>query len=89
LADDKEQYLGELKGRHKIYTDVDVITEDNVIQVLTDALIKHEENRTQIQFLLNFEKGEQPLVREKVVRKDIDITSISNLANEITEFKLG
>ncbi len=89
MTDDKEQYLGELKGRHKIYTDVDVITEDNVIQVLTDALIKHEENRTQIQFLLNFEKGEQPLVREKVVRKDIDIASISNLANEITEFNLG
>ena len=68
LAVDKEEYLGELRGRRKIYTDVDVITEDNVIQVLTDAMLLHEQNRQAIQYLLNFEKGVQPLVREKVVR---------------------
>lgn len=89
LAVDKEEYLGELRGRRKIYTDVDVITEDNVIQVLTDAMLLHEQNRQAIQYLLNFEKGVQPLVREKVVRTEIDIVSISNLANEISEFNLG
>lgn len=79
----------EYRGRIKIYTDVKEITKDNVIQVLSTAMTKHETNRTQIRNLINFEKGNQPLKREKSVRKDIDIKSISNLAHQITEFWLG
>lgn len=85
----EEKTISWLKGRKKIYTDKQEITEKNICEILSDAMIIHEQNRNDMQFLLNFEKGEQPLVREKVVRKDIDINSISNLANEITEFKLG
>lgn len=85
---EKERNI-EYRGRIKIYTDVKKITKDNVIQVLSAAMIKHEQNRTQIRNLINFEKGNQPLVREKKVRKDIDIKSISNLAHQITEFWLG
>ena len=79
----------EYRGRIKIYTDVKEITKENVIQVLSTAMTKHELNRTQIRNLINFEKGDQPLMREKNVRKDIDIKSISNLAHQITEFWLG
>ena len=79
----------ELKGRRKIYTDVAEITKKNVIQVLSKAIPYHEQNKADISYLLNFEKGIQPLIREKVVREEIDIESISNLASEITEFKLG
>ena len=78
-----------LKGRRKIYTDVEDITKDNVIEVLLKALTEHEMNRGEIKFLLDFEKGIQPLRREKTTRPEIDIKSISNMANEITEFKLG
>lgn len=78
-----------LKGRKKIYTDVDVITKDNVCDVLRKAMTTHEINRASIEFLLNFDKGLQPLVREKTVRPEINIESIANVANEITEFKLG
>ncbi len=85
---EKERNI-EYRGRIKIYTDVKEITKDNVIQVLSIAMIKHELNRTQIRNLINFEKGDQPLKREKNVRKDIDIKSISNLAHQITEFWLG
>lgn len=85
----EEKQLSCLKGRRKIYTDVEKITEENIFDVLRDAMLVHNMNRDDMQFLLNFEKGNQPLVREKAVRKDIDIKSISNLANEITEFKLG
>lgn len=85
---EKERNI-EYRGRIKIYTDVKEIAEDNVIQVLSTAMIKHELNRTQIRNLINFEKGDQPLMREKNVRKDIDIKSISNLAHQITEFWLG
>lgn len=85
---EKERNI-EYRGRIKIYTDVKEITKDNVIQVLSTAMTKHELNRTQIRNLINFEKGDQPLKREKNVRKDIDIKSISNLAHQITEFWLG
>ena len=85
---EKERNI-EYRGRIKIYTDVKEITKDNVIQVLSTAMTKHELNRTQIRNLINFEKGDQPLMREKKVRKDIDIKSISNLAHQITEFWLG
>lgn len=85
----EKAYSTEYKGRKKIYTDVSEITDKNVISVLNRALIDHQNNRTQIDFLVNFEKGLQPLQREKTVRKEIDIKSISNLAHQITEFWLG
>lgn len=85
----EKQHKVEYKGRRKIYTDVAEITQDNVIDVLTKALIVHNQNVSDIQFLINFEKGYQPLKREKKVRKEIDIQSISNLAHQITEFWLG
>lgn len=85
----EKTYKTEYKGRKKIYTDVREINKDNVIDVLNKALIAHSQNASQIQFLINFEKGLQPLQREKKVRKEIDIKSISNLAHQITEFWLG
>lgn len=80
----EKAYKTEYKGRKKIYTDVLEINKDNVIDVLNKALIAHSQNASQIQFLINFEKGLQPLQREKKVRKEIDIKSISNLAHQIT-----
>lgn len=85
----EKQYKVEYKGRRKIYTDVAEITQGNVIDVLNKALIVHNQNVSDIQFLINFEKGLQPLQRKKTVRKEIDIQSISNLAHQITEFWLG
>ena len=79
----------ELLGRHRIYSDVTKITEKNVISVLQDALSIHELNRQEIQYLLNYEKGLQPLKREKKIRSDIDIRVNDNIANQVTEFKLG
>ena len=72
-----KEWQAEYKGRKKIYTSVPEITEDNVVSVLNKALIHHSQNIDQIKFLINFEKGLQPLQREKKVRKEIDIKSIS------------
>lgn len=85
----EKEYKTEYKGRRKIYTDVAKITSKNVIDVLNKALMIHSQNVSQIQFLINFEKGLQPLQRKKTVRKEINIVSISNLAHQITEFWLG
>lgn len=85
---EKERNI-EYKGRIKIYSDVSEINQNNVIDVLSKALVKHEMNRTQIRELIDFEKGHQPLVRTKKVCKEIDIKATSNLAHQITEFWLG
>ena len=79
----------ELLGRKRIYTDVGEITADNIIGVLQDAISLHAENAAVISYLLRYEKGIQPLVRKKVIRKDIDIKVTDNIANQVTEFKLG
>lgn len=76
-------------GRKTIYTDVETITYQNVTNVLQDAIISHEINANRIDFLLNYEKGEQHLKRIKTQRADIDIVDIDNVANEITTFKTG
>ena len=79
----------ELFGRKRIYTDEIVIDENNILSVLNDALITHMENYNAIAYLLKYEKGYQPLKREKMVRPEIDVKVVDNVANEITEFKLG
>ena len=77
-------------GRKKIYTDVMQITKDNVVKVLRDALVIHEQNRSDIKFLLDYERGLQPIDnRIKEIRPEINIKVKDNMAAEITEFKLG
>ena len=48
------QYSKELKGRRKIYTDYDFVTDENVIEILNDSLIDHELNRADIIFPFRF-----------------------------------
>ena len=79
----------ELFGRKRIYTDEMTIDETNILSVLNDALITHMENSSEIAYLLKYEKGCQPLRREKVIRPEIDVKVTDNVANEVTEFKLG
>lgn len=79
----------ELLGRKRIYTDVDSITADNVISVLQDAVSIHGQNVAAMSYLLRYEKGIQPLQRKKVIREDININVVDNIANQVTEFKLG
>lgn len=78
-----------VNGRVKIYTDVAEITNENVIQVLTQAFITHLGNSADCNFLINYEIGWQPLQRIKTYRSDIDVYCNDNVANEIVEFKLG
>ena len=78
-----------MQGRIKIKTDVPEITYDNCIDVLRKALSSHYVNAARIQYLLDYEEGEQPLLREKTYRTDIDCQIVDNTANEIVEFKVG
>lgn len=80
----------ELRGRKKIYTDVSKIDYTNVISVLQDALIIHEQNAHEMRYLLDYEKGIQPILyRNKEVRPEINIKVAENNAAKITDFKIA
>lgn len=78
-------------GRIDITTSYPEITKDNVIEVLQRAIGKHAINAADMQHLIDFEAGEQPLMRSepKKVRPDIDNECVDNVASEITTFWLG
>lgn len=78
-----------LLGRQRIYTDTEEITRENIIPILKKAYAKHQHNVTEMQYLINFDRGIQPLVREKAVRKDIDIRVTDNIFNYANRFHVG
>ena len=79
-----------LFGRRVIYTDVSEITPDNVVDVLRKAFITHLRNKSEIEYLLGYYKGRQPVLsRKKEVRPEIKNIVVENRANEIVSFKVG
>lgn len=78
-------------GRIQIFTDVPKITYKNVIDVVRKAFSKYQTNVFDINYLLDFDAGIQPIQRKnpKRYRPDIDAEVIDNVAHEIIEFKLG
>ena len=74
-------------GRKVLTTYEPVITEKNVISILQKVMPQHLENSNRITFLDNYEKGYQPIIREKKYRPDIDVQTNDNVANEVTNFK--
>lgn len=79
-----------LCGRRVIYTDVEEITDGNVVSVLQKALAIHLQNRAEIDYLYRYYKGDQPILyRRKEVRPEINNTVVENRANEIVSFKVG
>ena len=77
-------------GRRNIYTAEREITSENIIQVLQDTFLLHQENVLMSQYLLDYDSGIQPILqRSKAVRPKICNKVIDNIASEITEFKLG
>lgn len=79
-----------MNGRRIIKTSVTEITESNVIEVLNKALAVHDLNRSDIDYLWKYYKGEQPIRhRVKDVRPEICNKIVENRANEIVSFKVG
>ena len=77
-------------GRRVITTDVTEITAENVVEVLEEAMQLHEKNRSEIDYLWKYYKGEQPILhRSKTVRPEICNRIVENRANEIVSFKVG
>lgn len=79
-----------LFGRKQIFTAEKVITKENIVSVLTDALTIHTRNKAEIEYLKLYEKGDQPILsRVKQVRPEINFKIPENHASEITSFKVG
>ena len=78
-----------LRGRRRIFTNVKEVTKKNILTVLGKAYGTHLLNQIEIQALIDYELGDQPLPREKIVRPDIDIRISENAANYVVEFKKG
>jgi len=77
-------------GRQVILTDVDVVTQDNILSVLEKALSTHETNRGEIEYLYDYYRGKQPVLgRVKQIRSEINNKIVENRANEIVSFKVG
>lgn len=79
-----------MSGRRKIKTSATNINHDNLIEVLDKALSIHELNRSEVDYLWNYYRGEQPIRnRVKEVRPEICNKIVENRANEIVSFKVG
>lgn len=77
-------------GRNVIKTDTTILTNENILDVLKDAMNDHLENRKRIEYLWDYYRGKQPILeREKAVRPEICNRIVENRANEIVSFKVG
>lgn len=77
-------------GRKIILTSADRITAENVVKVVEQAYETHLLNRSDIEYLWKYYKGDQPSRwRNREVRNDLTAHVIENRANEITVFKCG
>lgn len=78
-----------LAGRRRILTDQKIINKNNIVDVLKKSYAIFRINQAEIQFLIDYERGYQPLMRQKTIRPDINIETCDNLANYVKEFKVG
>ena len=75
-------------GRQIIYTNKASITEDNIVDELNKALVIHNQNAIEIEYLDRYYRGDQPILyREKVNRPEVNNKIVLNLAYELVERK--
>lgn len=79
-----------LFGREVITIDEVKLTDSNILDILDKVMATHTRNRSEIQYLWDYYKGEQPILgRTKEVRPEICNRIVENRANEIVSFKVG
>lgn len=75
-------------GRQVIFTRQRQITKNNIIEELNKALVIHEQNAIEIEYLDRYYRGDQPILyRQKVNRPEINNKIAVNLAYELVERK--
>ena len=78
-------------GRQRIYTDYKTVDASNILEVLGKTYTKHCENVLDMDFLINYEAGIHPAIRDrkKKVRSDIDYKVVDNIAHYVTRFHVN
>lgn len=77
-------------GRKIAYTNVSRITPDNIVSVVGSCIGCFNYNKTVIEYLWNYYKGDQPVhYREKTANEDINNRVSENHAYELVQFKVG
>lgn len=77
-------------GRKIAYTNVSQITQDNIVAVVGSCIGCFNYNKTVIEYLWNYYKGDQPVhYREKTANEDINNRVSENHAYELVQFKVG
>lgn len=75
-------------GRQIIYTNKASITKDNIVDELNKAIVIHNQNAIEIEYLDRYYRGDQPILyREKVNRPEVNNKIVLNLAYELVERK--
>ena len=75
-------------GRSIIYTNQNRIDESNIVKELSNALVYHTQNATEIEYLDRYYRGDQPILyRKKEVRPEVNNKVVMNLAYELVERK--
>jgi len=84
------QLREDLYGRTVLYTDALVVDDSNVGDILADAINDHDQNSTDIDYLYEYYKGDQPInQRTKTYNSEINNQVVVNRAAEIVDFKVG
>jgi len=77
-------------GRHVLYTDAEVITDENIVEELDSVISYHDINVECIKYLDRYYRGDQPILyREKKVRPEINNKIVENHALEIVDSKVA
>ena len=77
-------------GRKIAYTDVEEITEQNILSVVANCIGAFNTNKRVFKYLWDYKNGDQPIrYRKKVVRDDVNNPIVENHAWEIVRFKNG
>lgn len=79
-----------LTGRTQIFSSVSKFEKNNICAVIKKAYETHKFNKSDIDFLFNYYKGQQPILkRVKLIRPEINNKIVENHAFEIVDFKKG
>ena len=77
-------------GRKTAYTNAENVTQENVVQIISETIGTHNRNRIMIDYLYRYYKGDQPILyREKLVRPEVNNRVVENHAFETVKFKAG
>lgn len=77
-------------GRRRAYTNVERITEGNIVSVVGSTIGIFNANKMAVSYLWGYKNGDQPIrYRTKSIRDDVNNPIVENHAWEIVRFKNG